>query len=274
MASAALPVGDACSEAKLLGRRSLARVPMDLTVRLHLASSPGPLPARARDLGVGGVCVATPAPFALPDLRRVSLLHANERIEVKAEGRWQVEVPGRDGHLSGIRFHDVDARTLERLWDAVHTQTKQLSRWLSQHSELKALPLPDLIQLLQAMRLRELASGEVVYQQGVRQPGDDSILVVRRGRVALETRSPRAQRVALGHATAGQVLGGSAVLCGAPPLESAVVCEAASLLEISRASLGFVQAACPALAADLAAIVTRSYVLRQHAALCRALDGR
>jgi CRP-like cAMP-binding protein len=122
------------------------------------------------------------------------------------------------------------------------------------------------------MRLRDLGTGESVCQQGARQLGDDSILVVWRGRVSLEARSPRGRRVALGNTGPGQVLGGSALLCGGVPIESAVVSEPASLLEISRASLGFVQAACPALAADLLAIATRSYLLRTQEALHRTVD--
>lgn len=272
MATASLPASDPRPDARLLGRRSLARVPMDLTLRLHLANAPGPLPARARDLGVGGVCIATPTCFPIADLRRVTVLHPSERVELAAEGRWQTEVPGRDAYLTGVRFDDLDAKSLDRLWDAVHAQTKQLSRWLSQHSELRELSLPDLVQLLNAMRLREVASGESVCQQGRRQRGDDSVLVVWRGRVSLETRSPGGHRVGLGSAGPGEVLGSSALLCGAS-LESAIVSEAGCLLEISRASFGFVQTACPALAADLLAIVTRRYLLRQQEALRRTADG-
>jgi hypothetical protein len=62
------------------------------------------------------------------------------------------------------------------------------------------------------------------------------------------------------------------LLCGAPPLETAVISEAASFLEISRASLGFVQAACPMLAAEVTALVTRAYLGRQRMALHQAVD--
>lgn len=256
----------------LLGRRSLARVPMDLALRLHVANLPGPLPARARDLGVGGVCVATPSCFPLADLRKVSLLHPTEKLELTVDGRWQTEVPGRDAFLSGLRFLELDARALDRLWDIVHDQTKYLARWLSQQSELSTLALSDLIQLIHAMRLRDVASGEPVYRQGTRGVGDDSILVVVSGRVALETCTARGRKVPLGNAERGQVLAGSALLCGASPLESAIVSEAASFLEISRSSLAFLQAASPPLAADLAAIATSSCLSRQQGALHRAVD--
>jgi hypothetical protein len=272
MALAAAPPIDSRPDLKLLGRRSLARVPMDLTLRLHLNDLPGPLPARARDLGVGGLCIATPTCFPLADLRKISLLHPTERFDVPVEGRWQAEVPGRDAYLSGVRFHELDGRTLDRLWDAVHAQTKYLSRWLSQQSELRAVALSDLIQLLHAMRMRDLGSGESLFRQGSRQLGDDSIFVVVSGRVVLETCSPRGHKSLLGSAGRGQVIAGSALLCGEAPVESAIVSEAASLLEISRGSLGFVQAACPALAADLIGIATRAYLERQRTALHQAVD--
>jgi CRP-like cAMP-binding protein len=272
MVLASVPPIDSSTARKLLGRRSLARVPMDLTLRLHLANLPGPLPARARDLGVGGLCISTPTCFPLNDLIRVSLLHPKERFDVPIEGRWQTEVPGRDAYLSGVRFHEVDARTLDRLWDSVHAQTKHLSRWLSRQSELSSVALSDLVELLQSMRLRDLGSGESLFRQGSRQLGEDSIFVVVSGRIVLETSSPRGRKTLLGSAGSGQVIAGSAVLYGAPSTESAIVSEAASLLEISRSSLSFVQATCPALAADLIAIATRTYLERQRAALNQAVD--
>jgi CRP-like cAMP-binding protein len=272
MALASVPSIDSSAALKLLGRRSLARVPMDLTLRLHVAKLPGPLPARARDLGVGGLCISTQTCFPLDDLLSVSLFHPKERFDVPVEGRWQTEVPGRDAYLSGVRFHEVDAGRLDRLWDCVHAQTKHLSRWLSRQSELCSIALSDLIELLQAMRLRDLGSGESLFRQGARQLGEDSIFVVVSGRIVLETSSPRGRKTLLGNAGSGQVVVGNTMLYGAPPAESAIVSEAASLLEISRSSLAFVQAACPALAADLIAIATRAYLERQRAALNQAVD--
>jgi hypothetical protein len=272
MALALAPVLESFSNPKLLGRRSLARVPMDLALRLHLGGLPGPLPARARDFGMGGLCVATPSRFELSELRRITLLHPTERAELDVEGRWQAEVPGRDAFLSGVRFLQVDAKQLDRLWDLVHDHTKYLSRWLSQQSLLKTLSLSDLIQVIHAMRLRDVASGEMLYRQGVRQPGDDSIAVIVTGTVVLERSTPRGRKVVLGSAGRGQVFGGSALLSGAPPLESAIASEPTHCLEISRSSLDFLESACPSLAADLTSIVTKACLERQAAALDRSVD--
>ena len=195
------------SGSKLLGRRSLARVPLDLALRIHVAGLSGPLPARSRDLGVGGLCIATPSCFALGELRKVSLLHPTTKLDLVAEGRWQTEVPGRDAFLSGIRFPEVDGRTLDRLWDLVHDQTKHLSRWLSQHSDLKALALGDLIELIHVMRLRDMASGETVYRPESKQHGDDSILVVTTGRIVLEARVASGRKISLGEVGRGQIRG-------------------------------------------------------------------
>lgn len=272
MSLAFAPRGDPPSGDKLLGRRSLARVPMDLALRIHVAGLPGPLPARTRDLGVGGLCIATQSRFSLGDLRKVSLLHPTAKLDLVAEGRWQAEVPGRDAFLSGIRFPEVDARTLDRLWDLVHDQTKHLSRWLSQESDLKALALGDLIGLIHVMRLRDMGSGETVYRPEAKQLGDDSILVVAKGRVVLEARCSSGRKIALGEAGRGQIVGGVALVCDAPPLESAIVSEAASFLEISRSAFAFLCSASPPLAADLASIVARSYVERLQTALTCAVQ--
>jgi CRP-like cAMP-binding protein len=269
MALALAPQNDPFGS-KLLGRRSLARVPMDLALRIHVAGLSGPLPARSRDIGVGGLCIATPTCFSLKDLSRVSLLHPTAKLDLVAEGRWQAEVPGRDAFLSGIRFPEVDAGTLDRLWDLVHDQTKQLSRWLSQQSDLKALDLCDLIELIHVMRLRDMSSGETVYRPESNQLGDDSILVVMKGRVVLETPGARGRKIALGEASCGQIVGGVALVCGKPSLESAVVSEAASFLEISRSAFSFLCSASAPLAADLASIVTRTHVERLHTALTSA----
>jgi hypothetical protein len=259
-------------EPKLLGRRTLARVPMDVALRLHVVGLPGPLPARARDIGLGGLCVATPTCFPLSDLRRVSILHPNEKLEVDAEGRWQAAFPGRDAFLSGVQFPNTGGRVRDRLWDFVHDQTKALSTWLSQESELRSVALPDLVELIHAMRMRESTNGEVVFQQGSRQAGDDSIFVVRTGSVTLETSTAMGRTVELGRITRGQLLGGSALLCSAAPLERAIVSEPATFLEISRSALGFLQVVYPMLAAELTTILIRSYVKRQQAALTRAVD--
>lgn len=270
MALASVPESDTRLEPRLLGRRSLARVPMDVTLRLHVAGLPGPLPARGRDLGVGGLCTATPTCFSLSDLRRVAVLHANEKLELDVEGRWQAAVQGRDAFLSGLRFLNVEGRARDRLWDIVHDQTKSLSTWLSQQSDLQRIDLADLVELIHAMRVREGGIGEILFRQGARQVGDDSIFLVRSGSVVVETSAPGGHRVGLGDAMRGQLLCSSALLCASAPLETAVVSQPASFLEISRASLGFLQAVHPMLAAELTTILVRRYVERQQAALAKA----
>jgi hypothetical protein len=266
------PAADTHLEPKLLGRRSLARVPVEVALRLHVAGLAGPLPARTRDVGVGGLCVATPSCFPLKDLRRVAVLHANETVEVDAEGRWQAAFPGRDAFLSGVRFPNVGGRVRDYLWDVVHDQTKTLSTWLSQESEMRSLALPDLVELIHAMRMRQSMNGEVVFRQGSRQAGDDSIFVVMTGSVTLETLTAKGRSVELGSVTRGQLLGGSALLGSKARLETATVTRPAVFLEISRASLAFLQLVYPMLAAELTTIVMRTYMERQQSALNRAVD--
>jgi hypothetical protein len=258
-------------EPRLLGRRSLPRVPVDLALTLHLAGLPA-LPARAREIGVGGVCIATPTRLPLAELRRVSLHSLDTRLKLDVEVRWQAETPGRDGFLAGLEFTNVNPWSRDALWDIVHSQTKRLASLVSRETDLEVIGLADLVDLIHAMRIRDGGTGEVLFRRGCRQAGDDSIFLLLSGKVAIETASRDGRRVSLGEARAGELLCSNALLGAAEPLETALVSEASSLFEISRASFGFIQAVHPLLAAALTTILVRRYVGRQHEALAAALE--
>jgi hypothetical protein len=254
--------------ASVLGRRALPRVAISLPVRLHLGEL-GPLDARARDLGAGGVCVATPSCFAPQDLRRVTLLLTSGRIEVDAEGRWQLEVSGEDGFLTGIRFLDIPEEALERVWDLVHQRSKALAHWLLQQHEFADLNLRDVVDLAHVTRMREIRAGGLLYRQGVR---DDSAFVVTCGEVVFERRTPRDRKLMVGRARPGQLLGGLGVVANCLPNETAVADSDVSLLEISRGAFENLQLTSPALAFQVASLVMQSHLRRLDSALGRLVD--
>jgi CRP-like cAMP-binding protein len=275
------------SQAVVLGRRALPRVGMCFPVRLHLAGLPCPLDARTRDLGVGGACIATSSRFALADLRRVTLMPPTGAIELLAEGRWQTEVSGDDAFLTGLRFLEIPGETRDELWDLAHEQAKSLTRWLSQQPAFAELDLRDTLDLVHVTRLRDVKAGGRLYRQStqpragglLRRPcsqayGEDSIFVLARGEVVLETRTPLEQTLVLARARAGEVLGGIALAANMLPGETAIVEQDASLLEISRGAFENLKQASPALAFQIASIATRSHLLRLESVLSRLGEQR
>jgi len=255
-----------------LGRRALPRVAISFPVRLQLAGLPCPLDARARDLSVGGVGVETPTRFALRDLRRVTLLPPGGRIDLAAEGCWQTEAPGEGAFLAGIRFLELDGGALGRLWDLVHEQTKTLTCWLARQQTFEALSLSDIMDFVHLTRLREVPAGARVYRQGEAAKGEDSIFVVMRGEVVLETRTPRQRKLFVARAQPGQMLGGAALVVGVVPAETAIVEREATLLEISRGAFENLKQTNPGLAFQISAIAMHSHLMHQETALVRAVD--
>lgn len=260
--------------AAVLGRRALPRVGISFPVRLHLAGLPGPLDARARDLGVGGVCIATASRFVVRDLRRLVLVLPAGAVELPAEARWQIEASGEDAFLTGVRFLDIPDETLDLLWDVVHEQAKSLTRWLSQQRELAGLSLGDALDLAHLTRLREFRAGGSIYRQGVQASGEDSIFVVMRGEIVLETRTPAHRKFVVGHVRPGQLFGGMGIVANALPSETALVDRDSSLLEVSRGTFENLKQASPALAFQIASLATRSHLLRLESALGRLGEQR
>jgi hypothetical protein len=244
---------------------------MAFPVQLHLAGLAGPLASVARDLSAGGFCAATPSCFAMQDLRRVTLMLPEKRLDLQAEGRWQLEMAGEERFFTGIQFVDIPGDALEPLWDLVHRQTKLLTVWLSEQRDFQQLGLHEAMDLVQLTRLREVRAGKTLYWQGRR---DDSIFVVHSGEVVLERRTPEHHKLAVGRIGPGQVLGGVGVVADLLPGETAVVDRDASLLEIARGSFESLQRSNPALAFRIASIVTHRHIERIDGALRRLLDDR
>jgi hypothetical protein len=252
-----------------LGRRALPRVAISFPVRLHVTGLAGSLEARARDVGAGGMCVATPSPFAVSDLRAVTLLTPNGRVDLGAEARWQHEVSGEDGFFTGLRFLEVSDGPLELLWDLVHERAKSLARWLLHQPDFSGLGVQDNLEIAQVTRLREVRAGGLLYRQG---SPEDSIFVVTRGEIVFELRTPRQRKRTLGRVGPGQVVGGLGLVANSLPGETAIADRDVSLLEISRGAFENLQAANPALAFHVASLVVNGQLRRMETALGRWID--
>jgi hypothetical protein len=257
----------------LLGRRALPRVGVVLRARVHVAGLVAPLWATTRDLGLRGACVATPTRFAHQDITGITVYGGREPIELRAVGRWQAEVPGRDAFLTGVALWDVSEAAHDALWDIVHERVKDLTRWLKQQPVLDALEFDDLLELAHATRIQELRTGQVLYQQEGEGPPGSSLYLVSSGAIALEARSSRDRVIAMHEIGPGGLFGGLGLVADLPAGETAVAATDASLLEISGAAFEYLQHAAPGFAFRLAAVAVGTNVLRLQSAL-RVLGDR
>jgi hypothetical protein len=267
---AAFPIPETIAPAPssvLLGRRALPRVAVSLRARVHVSGLVTPLSASTRDLGLRGVCVATPTRFAHRDITRVTLHSPDGTIELRGEGRWQAEVPGRDAFLTGIALCDVNEAAHDALWDIVHERVKKLTRWLKQQPVLEVLEFDDLLELAHATRIQELRTGQVLYSQDGTGTLGRSFYLVASGSIALETRSARGRVVAVHEIGPGGLFGGLGLVADLPPGETAVAASDASLLEISGAAFEYVQHAAPGFAFRLLAVAVGASFLRLRSAL-------
>jgi len=259
-------------EPSRFGRRSLGRVALDFPVRLQVRGLPARLSARTRDLGLGGVCIATASRFDFRSVGSIELMHPTVRLQLPAEGRWQMEACGEDSFLTGIAFESLDSTALDKVWDLTHVQTKYLTRWLGQMSDFHDLGLASLQELAQLTRLRDAGTGTVLQRQDARIAGDDSILLLMQGQVSLERRGSLGRRLAAADVEPGHSFGGLPLLTGVAPGETAIVGATARLLEISRGAFDVLRRSSPTLALEVASIVTRRHLERAVGASDRAVE--
>jgi CRP-like cAMP-binding protein len=249
----------------ILEARSDPRVGVEFPVQVLSDDFSGPLRAGARDLSVGGLCIATNSMFSFRSIRSVQLDLPSGPFKLKAEGRWQSESTADDSRLTGVCFEDVESEDLSSLWELVQDTSKELALFLYDRSALSDLSSDDANNLAGCTRYRLVAPRGRIYRQDECRPGDDSIFLVVRGEVSLMVRLLDSRReVTLERLTAGGLFGGLPAIADVPNQESAVADAACTLLEISRPCLSFLRASKPLLAQRLMQIITRNYVLRSR----------
>lgn len=252
-------------------RRS-GRVGADLPVQLHGTDFRGTLPARARDLSVGGLCIATHSAFALKSVRRVTLGLPSGPLTLQAEGRWQRDAPSDGVMLSGVEFVEPSPEAVAALKSLVFEIGQSLAQFLSTESELRGLGLEEILGLAHITRLRDVTAGATIYRQDTAHPGEDSIFVVGRGSVIVQVRARNVSEVMLARLGAGQVFGGMPLVGGISHSDSAVADTDARILEIDQDAFSYLKTARPSLAEGLAFAVTHAYRRRLMDALVRVRD--
>lgn len=249
--------------------RGSGRVGSDLPVEIHLSDLPAPLPARSRDIGVGGICIATPTVFALKSVRRAVIGLPSGPLALDAEGVWQFDASADDVVLSGLAFLDPPAESIETLSNLVLESGRALARFLYAHSDLKDFGLEEVLGLAQITRFRDVPAGRSVFRQDTTHQGEDSIFIVARGGVALEAHPRRGREVVLARLGPGRLFGGLPLLGPLTHAESAVAESDTRLLEIDRDAFRYLENARPWLAQRLALAVIRAHAARLHEMLAR-----
>jgi hypothetical protein len=248
----------------LLDARADPRVGVEFPVEIFSGDFPGSLLAAARDLSVGGMCVATQTLVSFKAIRRVCLGLPGGSLDLKAEGRWQAEARGDDSRLTGIRFVDVGKAEQARLWEAVHDASKDLALFLFGRSDLGGVCPDDANSLADCSRYRIVSPRREIYRQDECRPGDDSIFLVVSGEVRLEVTLGDRRRMVLERLKAGRVFGGVSLVADLPNQETAIADSRTSLLEISRASFSYLRIAKPLLGQRLLQLLTRSLLRRNR----------
>ncbi len=240
------------------------RVGVDFPVQVFSGDCSGALPASARDLSVGGVCLATTLMFSFKSIRRVRLDLASGPIELNAEGRWQSEAASDASMLTGVSFTDPDKDDVSQLWSVVNDVGKELGLFLFDCSDLSDLCADDARSLADCSRYRLVAARTRIYRQDEYRPRDDSIFLVLRGEVSLMVQLGSRREVTLERLKTGSLFGGLPAIADLPNQESAVADSQTTLLEISRWSFAYLRVTKPLLAQRLAQIITRCQLRRSR----------
>ncbi len=250
--------------------RANPRVGADIPVDLYAGDFPGALPGRARDVGIGGLCIATASPFAFKSVHRVRLFLPGTHLDVEAEGRWQRNASGEDMVLTGVAFVRPPPEIVNLLWDLVLESAKQLARFLHAGSDLSDLGLDEAMGLAQLTRYREVPRGRLVYREDRIEAGEDSFFVVARGAIVLEARVRGARNVPFDRLGVGALFGGLPLLADVPPSETAVADQDSRLLEIDRQAYEHLATVKPRVAQRLAYLASRAGARRARELLLRA----
>jgi len=253
-------------------RRVAPRVAARLHVELFCEGLPCGLRGIVRDVGTGGLCVETLSPFALASLRKVQVAFPHRLVEVAARGLWQRASGAGSGVLTGMRFEGLTSNGEDELRTFVHETVLALSQFLRASPDLKELRMDDAVSVACSTRMAEFSNGTRIYEQGTAGTRGDSLFVVERGVVHLEARQG-ARAVRLQTVERGCLFAGVTLLTGHPHVESATAQGAVTLLEIDPYTLGYLEAAKPAVARSLVHCLVRSRAGQLESLIGRVAAG-
>jgi hypothetical protein len=245
-----------------LEMRSHPRVGTDLPIELFTYDFDGALLGRLRDLSISGACLATPCPFALKSLHRLTLRFPGQNLSLETTGCWQREVPEENIVLSGVHFEQPSADQLDFLWDRVLDSGKKLARFLYERTALQELGLEEAMGLAQVTRVRVFHPGDTIYRQGKQAAETDSIFLISEGVVTLQLRIRDAVEQELVRLRTGDLFGGLPLLADIPHTESAVAETGVRLLEVDRAAYRHLRSTKPWLGHRLGVALLRVHAVR------------
>lgn len=257
-----------------LEMRATPRVATNLSAKIAIASLPGLLDCRVRDLGTGGACVQTLSPFPLEPLRRITLPLGGGSLTLDVEGCWQRETLLENAVLTGMRFLEMDPDSLKRVRQHVQESANRLTAFLQEKSEMSSLDLDEAIDVALLSRLGETRPGTYICHEGDLRLGQDSIYVVVSGRVVLEAAGAREHELELEVIREGGVFGGLPLIADVPPPLSAVAATDVSLLELDRNAFRYLERSKPAVAHRISRIVMAKNVAHLRSALDQLTSRR
>lgn len=221
-----------------LGSRVAAYIP----VQLELSTGGKQLLARSRDLGTGGLCVATAEPFPLADVVGVAIEFPGASLAIEARACWQQSVTDEDAVLTGIRFLTTEPAVRRRIAETVQRRACELAAFLDESEALPGLDFDAYLELSLFSRLRQIPAGRVVYRAG--QSGVESLFVVFRGAVRVEGdgETPEGRLV-----VQGRSFGGLSLISNAPSRTTVRAVEPVQLLEVDAFAYRFIELGRPPL---------------------------
>jgi hypothetical protein len=242
--------------------RSNPRVGTDLAVELYATDFGGALLGRTRDLSIGGACIATQSPFAIKSLQKIVVGFPSQNLALEAVGCWQREEPAERLILTGVKFENAEPEQLEIVWDQILDAGKHLARFLYERTALHELGLEEAMGLAQVTRYRTMSPGDLIFRQGQRSLGNDSIFLITEGRVTLQFRIRDAIERPLAQLGVGDLFGGLPLLAELPHAESAIADSNVRLLELDAAAFQHLRVTKPWLGHRLGVALLRVHAQR------------
>jgi len=242
--------------------RSNPRVGIDLPVEFFSGEFAGALLGRTRDISIGGACIATQSPFSFKSLRRIVFRLPTQNLTLDATGCWQREDPIENLVLTGVLFENPTPENLEVVWNLVLDAGKRLARFLYERTALRELGLEEAMGLAQVTRIRTLQTGDMIYRQGTRNAGSDSIYLIADGSVTLQVRIRDAIEQPICQLGTGDLFGGLPLLADLPHAESAVANSSLRLLEVDGAAFRHLRSMKPWLGHRLGVALLRVHAQR------------
>ena len=127
--------------------------------------------------------------------------------------------------------------------------------------------------LAQVTRYRDVARGQTIHREDQIDSGEESIFLAAEGEVVLEARVRGARNVTFERLGPGRLFGGTPLLTGLPPSETALAASDCRLLEIDRSAFEYLCSAKPWLAQRVSQAVSRAQMRRAREVLLRNRDG-